>query len=129
MVKKRNFFALREFEPAADHPRESLSAEMVRRGQERVRLRRMGRLTWCRCRTRVCADFDEPSFISHAQVSTIQALSFLLVGAFWGCTNPLLKRESEGIEEICGGWSAVRVCTKFTTPGTMCKALDDCKAQ
>ena len=37
-----------------------------------------------------------------------QALSFLIVGAFWGCTNPLLKRASHGINEIKGGWLAVR---------------------
>ena len=42
-----------------------------------------------------------------SQVSTAQALSFLLVGAFWGCTNPLLKRASEGIEKVRGGWLAV----------------------
>jgi hypothetical protein len=37
-----------------------------------------------------------------------QALSFLIVGAFWGCTNPLLKRASHGINEVKGGWLAVR---------------------
>ena len=41
-----------------------------------------------------------------AQVSASQALSFLLVGAFWGCTNPLLKRASTGIEIVHGGWWA-----------------------
>jgi hypothetical protein len=40
-------------------------------------------------------------------LSTIQVLSFLLVGAFWGCTNPLLKRASKGIERVQGGWLAV----------------------
>ncbi|EKX40005.1 hypothetical protein GUITHDRAFT_154282 [Guillardia theta CCMP2712] len=29
-----------------------------------------------------------------------QALSFILVGAVWGCTNPLLKRGSQGIQDI-----------------------------
>jgi len=43
------------------------------------------------------------------QVLTVQqALSFLIVGAFWGCTNPLLKRASHGINEVKGGWLAVR---------------------
>jgi hypothetical protein len=36
-----------------------------------------------------------------------QALSFLVVGAFWGCTNPLLKRASQGIDKVQGGWLAV----------------------
>ena len=38
---------------------------------------------------------------------TIQGLSFLVVGAFWGCTNPLLKRASAGINKVEGGWLQV----------------------
>lgn len=45
--------------------------------------------------------------VMSGQVSTSQALSFVVVGAFWGCTNPLLKRASEGIDKIQGGWLAV----------------------
>jgi hypothetical protein len=37
-----------------------------------------------------------------------QAISFLLVGAFWGCTNPLLKRGSKGVESIKADSAAKR---------------------
>mmetsp|Transcript_13590 Transcript_13590/g.31529 ORF Transcript_13590/g.31529 Transcript_13590/m.31529 type:complete len:143 (-) Transcript_13590:133-561(-) len=33
-------------------------------------------------------------------LSAWQALSFLLVGAFWGCTNPFLKSGSKGVEQL-----------------------------
>mmetsp|Transcript_1573 Transcript_1573/g.3342 ORF Transcript_1573/g.3342 Transcript_1573/m.3342 type:complete len:131 (+) Transcript_1573:90-482(+) len=33
-------------------------------------------------------------------LSVWQALSFLLVGAFWGCTNPFLKQGSEGVDKV-----------------------------
>jgi len=48
-----------------------------------------------------------------AVLTVQQALSYLVVGAFWGCTNPLLKRASHGISEVQGGWLAVRACAAW----------------
>ncbi|XP_018519255.1 transmembrane protein 234 [Lates calcarifer] len=33
-------------------------------------------------------------------VTIVELLSLLLVSVLWGCTNPLLKRGTEGIEEV-----------------------------
>ncbi len=54
-----------------------------------------------------CFEWQPIEKKNKVMLSTIQVLSFLLVGAFWGCTNPLLKRASKGIERVQGGWLAV----------------------
>uniref|UniRef100_A0A4W6F060 Transmembrane protein 234 n=1 Tax=Lates calcarifer TaxID=8187 RepID=A0A4W6F060_LATCA len=39
-------------------------------------------------------------FLSDHGLAIVELLSLLLVSVLWGCTNPLLKRGTEGIEEV-----------------------------
>lgn len=39
-------------------------------------------------------------FVYIRMVTVVELLSLLLVAVLWGCTNPFLKRGSEGIEHI-----------------------------
>uniref|UniRef100_A0A8C6T8G7 Transmembrane protein 234 n=1 Tax=Neogobius melanostomus TaxID=47308 RepID=A0A8C6T8G7_9GOBI len=46
-------------------------------------------------------------------VSLVELLSLVLVSALWGCTNPLLKRGTRGIETVSQGSRVVQLLAEL----------------
>ncbi|XP_040917475.1 transmembrane protein 234 isoform X2 [Toxotes jaculatrix] len=43
---------------------------------------------------------DSTAFVHLTMVTVVELLSLCLVSVLWGCTNPFLKRGTEGIENV-----------------------------